>query len=73
MEDFLAPHTLGTDAISLLSAGFDGAYPSLGHQPKTYTVSEKNLASQQLHTRRMSLLVPLTGVTPWLPCFKAFC
>lgn len=56
-------HTLGIDVISLLLTCLDGAYSSLGHQPKSCTVSEKRLAFQQLHTKKMSLPVLLTGVT----------
>lgn len=38
------------------------ACPSLGHHPQPCTVFGKHLASQQLHTSKMSLPVALTGV-----------
>lgn len=63
---------MDADVISQLLAGLDGAYSSLGHQPKSCTMSEKCLASQQLHTRKMSLSFSLPGVTI-LAAVKAFC
>ena len=59
----LVLYTSGTDVISLLLTGLDGACFSLGHQPKSCTMFEKWLASRELHTRKMSLPFSLTAVT----------
>lgn len=62
-EWLLVLYTLGTDVISLPLAGLNVACSSPGHQPKCYTMFAKHLASQQLHTRRLSLPISLTVVT----------
>lgn len=57
------PLHFGYSVVSLPLAGCDGARSSLGHQPKTHTLFDKHLASQQLHARKISVPVSVSEVT----------